>query len=40
LIRCQDAFGVPADGKTYKGIKLFNSDEDAEEWDKGAVEES
>ena len=40
LIRCQDAFGVPADGKTYKGIKLFNSDEDAEEWDKGVVDES
>lgn len=32
-IRCHDAFGQPADGKTYKGIKLFNSDEEAEEWD-------
>jgi len=38
-IRCHDAFGQPADGKTYKGIKLFNSDEDAEEWDKGLVSE-
>jgi hypothetical protein len=39
LIRCHDAFGQPADGKTYKGIKLFNSDEDAEEWDKGLASE-
>jgi phage/plasmid-associated DNA primase len=38
-IRCHDAFGQPADGKTYKGIKLFNSDEDAEEWDNGLASE-
>ena len=32
-IRCQDAFGTPADGKTFKGVKIFSSDEEGEAFD-------
>ena len=35
--RCEDQFGVPHDKKTYKQMRLFESDEDAEEFDEGAA---
>ena len=38
-IRCQDAFGTPADGKTFKGVRIFNSDEEIEAFDSGLVVE-
>jgi phage/plasmid-associated DNA primase len=37
-IRCHDAFGTPADGKTFKGVRLFNSDEEVEAFDAGIEE--
>jgi hypothetical protein len=37
-IRCHDAFGTPADGKTFKGVRLFNSDEEVEGFDAGIEE--
>lgn len=33
--RCEDQFGVPHDKKTYKRMRLFESDEDAEDFDGG-----
>ena len=33
-IRLNETFQVPSDGKTYKHIRIFGSDEDAEEYDK------
>ena len=35
--RCEDQFGVPHDKKTYKQMRLFESDEDAEEFDEGGT---
>ena len=32
--RLDDEYGVPADKKTYKRIRLFESDEDMEDWEK------
>ena len=32
--RLEDEYGVPADKKTFKRIRLFESDEDMEDWDK------
>ena len=32
--RMDDEFGAPADKKTYKRLRLFESDEDIEEYDK------
>jgi P4 family phage/plasmid primase-like protien len=32
--RLEDEYGVPSDKKTYKRIRLFESDEDLEDWDK------
>jgi P4 family phage/plasmid primase-like protien len=34
-IRCQEAFGTPADGKTFKGLRIFNNEEEVEKFDKG-----
>lgn len=31
--RMEEEFGVPADKKTYKRIRIFDTDEDIEEWD-------
>lgn len=32
--RCCEVFKVPTDTKTFRGLYIFNSEEDAEEWDK------
>ncbi len=34
-IRCQEAFGTPADGKSFKGVKLFANEDEAEAFDRG-----
>lgn len=38
-IRCQEAFGTPADGKTFKGVRIFNNEEEVEKFDKGEEDE-
>jgi hypothetical protein len=41
--RLEDEFGKPTQGKFYRGVVVFNTDEDVEEYDKskklGTVEE-
>jgi hypothetical protein len=31
--RLEEEFGIPADKKTYKRIRIFDTDEEIEEWD-------
>jgi P4 family phage/plasmid primase-like protien len=33
-IRCNEVFGTPVDGKTYKGVKIFNNEEEIEEFER------
>ena len=37
--RLDDEFGVPADKKTYRRVRLFESDEDLEEYERELAEE-
>jgi hypothetical protein len=37
-IRCEEAFGSPADGMTYKGVRLFDNEDEAESWDRGEID--